>query len=45
MGLVSSLFNMIWVFVMRISPIFDTSRIWVFEGIVVFDTLQVYIPC
>jgi hypothetical protein len=43
MGLVSTLFNMIWVFKMRISPISDTSRMWVFEEIIVFDTLQVYI--
>ena len=24
---------------------FDTSRVWVFENILVFDTIWVYIPC
>ena len=28
-----------------VSFFFNTNRIWVFDGIFVFDTIWVYIPC
>ena len=40
-GLVRSFFETIWESIMRISHIFDTSRVRVFDSVCVFDTIQV----
>lgn len=42
-GLVASFFETIWVCIMRISHVFDTSRVRVFDSVYVFDIIQVYI--
>ena len=44
-GLVLSFWDIIWISKMRISHYFDTSRVWVVDGIFVSDTHWVYIPC
>jgi hypothetical protein len=44
-GLVSSVSDTIWESIMTILQFFDTSRVWIIDGIFGFDTIWVYIPC